>query len=105
MQEYELCDKPKYLEAPLRAFPVCVVVPNSLRNAINEKLDGAFAETPEAAPDRDIFYRRLLSFFNEHGYLPEFTLIRNAKPYQCSVCRRTFAEDEYREHMASHPCE
>ena len=53
-----------------------VIVPDSLAAAINAKLDAALAEIPEAAVDRDILYHRLLSFFNEHGYVPEFSIER-----------------------------
>jgi len=51
-----------------------LVVPDSLRHAINAKLDAAIAEHPDAERDREALYRHLLSFFNEHGYVPEFTL-------------------------------
>ena len=30
--------------------------------------------TPDAAPDRDVLYEQLLSFFDDHGYIPEFSL-------------------------------
>jgi hypothetical protein len=43
-----------------------VVVPDSLHDAI--------AEVPDAARDRDHLYSQLLSYFNEHGSLPEFSL-------------------------------
>lgn len=51
-----------------------VVVPDSLRNAINNKLDAAIADCPDAAKDRDALYGQLLAFFNEHGRVPDFTL-------------------------------
>ncbi len=51
-----------------------VIVPNVLRDAINKKLDEALKACPEAEVDRGIFYDRLLSHFNEHGVLPDFTL-------------------------------
>jgi len=51
-----------------------VIVPNSLRDAINEKIDTALLECPEAAPDRDYFYSVLLNYFDEHGHIPEFRL-------------------------------
>jgi hypothetical protein len=53
-----------------------LVVPDSLRHAIDEKLDAALKEAPEAARDRDHLFRQLLSFFNDHGYLPEFSLAK-----------------------------
>ena len=51
-----------------------VIVPDSLRNAINEKLDAAIADEPAAEKDRDLLYHQLLDAFNEYGYLPEFSL-------------------------------
>lgn len=51
-----------------------VIVPNSLRDAINEKLDAAYLECPEAAIDRENHCRAMLEYFDEHGHLPEFEL-------------------------------
>lgn len=51
-----------------------VIVPNSLRDAINKKLDEALEACPEAEVDRKGFYNFILSHFNEHGVIPEFTL-------------------------------
>ena len=53
-----------------------VVVPNSLRDAINAKLDTAIAEVPEAASDCDALYEQLLAYVSEHGVLPDFSLKR-----------------------------
>jgi hypothetical protein len=50
------------------------IVPDSLRNAINAKLDAALADVPGAAKDRDHLYHELLCFFNENGYLPKFSI-------------------------------
>jgi hypothetical protein len=50
------------------------IVPDSLRNAINAKLDAALTDVPDAAKDRDHLYHELLYFFNENGYLPEFSI-------------------------------
>jgi len=58
-----------------------VIVPNTLRDAINAKLDDAFAACPEAAKDRDALYYRLLAYFDEHGELPDFTLT-----VSCVIC-------------------
>ena len=52
-----------------------VIVPNVLRDAINEKLDLALKECPEAASGREYFYQRLLQYFDEHGILPEFKIV------------------------------
>lgn len=51
-----------------------VIVPNVLADAINKRLDIALNECPDAKPDREALYGQLLSFFNEHGYIPNFTL-------------------------------
>lgn len=51
------------------------IVPDSLRDAINAKLDAALAEVPDAAPDRDLFYEQVLSYFNQHGVLPDFSIV------------------------------
>lgn len=51
-----------------------VIVPESLSQAINAKLDAAFVNAPDAAKDRDEFYRQLVTFFNENGYVPDFSL-------------------------------
>ena len=55
-----------------------VIVPNSLQDAINEKLDVAIAECPEAVADRHLFYAQLLEYFHEHGELPDFTLAKKS---------------------------
>ena len=51
-----------------------MIVPNVLNEAINNKLDEAFAKVPEAEKDRDALYHDLLDYFNEYGVLPEFDL-------------------------------
>lgn len=57
------------------------IVPDVLRHAIDAALDKAFAECPEApAGERRQHYEFLLCFFNEHGYVPEFSLVKNVKP-------------------------
>lgn len=53
-----------------------VIVPNSLRDAINAKLDAAFVECPDAATDRDELYQKLLEYFDKHGSLPGFSLVK-----------------------------
>jgi hypothetical protein len=54
-----------------------VIVPNVLRDEIYRRIDAALAETPDAAPDREIFYEALLSHFHQHGAIPEFSLVKN----------------------------
>jgi hypothetical protein len=52
------------------------VVPNWLRDEIHRRLDAQFALVPDAEKDREALYSSLLSFFNEHGVLPDFSLVR-----------------------------
>jgi hypothetical protein len=51
-----------------------VIVPNYLSAEIYRKVDEALVGHPDAVPDREIFYETLLSYFNEHGIIPEFEL-------------------------------
>jgi hypothetical protein len=53
---------------------VFVVVPDSLAEAINQKLDAAYVAAPEAAADREHHFSFLLGYFHEHGVLPDFRL-------------------------------
>lgn len=53
-----------------------VIVPDSLRNAIDAKLDEAFLACPDAEKDRDELFRQLLAYFNDHGVVPDFTLAK-----------------------------
>jgi hypothetical protein len=56
-----------------------VIVPDTLSKAINDKLDIVLnAMPPEAEASRAGLYQQLLSFYNENGYLPEFTVTKNA---------------------------
>ena len=55
-----------------------VIVPNSLQDEINKKLDIAFEsiEVPaeDIEHDREFMYHQLLSYYDEHGFVPDFTL-------------------------------
>ena len=53
------------------------IVPNFLRDAINEKLDKAYKEKPEAEIDRQYHYKALLEHFDEHGVIPDFSFGNN----------------------------
>ena len=53
-----------------------VIVPNQLRDAIMGKLDAEFAKFPDAEIDRDVLYQQLLTYYDEHGCIPEFQLVR-----------------------------
>jgi hypothetical protein len=56
-----------------------VIVPDSLRHAIDAKLDAAIAACPGAEKDRDALYSQLLAYFNEHGVVPDFTIAPPAR--------------------------
>lgn len=51
-----------------------LIVPNTLTDAINAKLDRALKECPEAEKDREELFRQILSHFNEHGVIPDFVI-------------------------------
>ena len=53
-----------------------VIVPKELSDAIYAKIDEQLALIPDADTDREVFYQNLLGFYNEHGYIPEFTLTK-----------------------------
>jgi hypothetical protein len=57
--------------------PGMVIVPDALAAAINVKLDAAIAACPDAEKDRDALYGQLLAYFDEHGTVPEFSLVKN----------------------------
>jgi hypothetical protein len=50
------------------------IVPDSLRDAINAALDKALDGRPCDADSRAVLYDQLLSHFDKHGVLPDFTL-------------------------------
>jgi hypothetical protein len=51
-----------------------VIVPDALSDAINAALDKAIRACPGAASERDALYQQLLSYYDEHGVIPEFSL-------------------------------
>jgi hypothetical protein len=60
-----------------------VAVPTYIIDEINQKLDAAFRECPEAAKDRDVLYQQLLDYVDEHGVIPDFSLTK--KEASCSA--------------------
>jgi hypothetical protein len=59
-----------------------VVVPGCLQDAINAKIDGEIAKLPEALRPkaeecRDHMYHELLSYFDEHGVIPDCHIVAN----------------------------
>lgn len=53
-----------------------VIVPECLRRDLEARLDEQIALCPDAAKDRDALYSQLLSYVNEHGVIPDFSLAR-----------------------------
>lgn len=51
-----------------------VIVPNQLRDAINAAIDKELAGRPCDPAERLEIYHALLSYFDRHGTIPEFTL-------------------------------
>ena len=49
-----------------------VIVPNELRDKINQLLDEKIPE--EAKPNREFFYKAILQYYYDKGHLPEFTI-------------------------------
>jgi len=50
------------------------VVPQSLADAVNARLDAEIAKWPDAAKDRDALYEQLIWYFSKYGSIPDFTL-------------------------------
>lgn len=50
------------------------IVPEVLSEQIYAKIDAQIALHPDSAGDREAHYEWLLDFFNEHGFVPDFTL-------------------------------
>jgi hypothetical protein len=61
----------------------CVIVPDYLRDEIYRRVDEAIALVPGSEPDRDIYYRHVLSYFNDHGFIPDFSIVANPKHDVC----------------------
>lgn len=55
------------------------IIPKCLDDAIESKLDEAIAACPQAAKERAALRKRLLKYFDEHGFLPEFRLVPKDK--------------------------
>ena len=51
-------------------------MPNALRDEIDAQLDAAIAECPEAAIEREALYEQLLAYYDEHGFVPEFSITK-----------------------------
>lgn len=51
-----------------------VIVPNELSDEINRRLDSAIASCPGAEVERSQLYDQLVSYFNDHGVIPDFSI-------------------------------
>lgn len=51
-----------------------VIVPNSLSDAIHAAIDRELNGRPMEAEEREIIYGQLLSYYDEHGRIPDFYL-------------------------------
>lgn len=53
-----------------------VIVPNTLRDAINKELDANIAlSAPDmTVEEREIWYNYLLNFYNDNGYVPRIII-------------------------------
>lgn len=60
-----------------------VIVPQILIDKLNVALDSAYANAPEAAKgERDLHYNQLLTFVDQYGYVPEFSINKTEKGYE-----------------------
>jgi hypothetical protein len=50
------------------------IVPDSLRHAIDMKLDAAILACPQAGKERESLFLKLLNYYDEHGVVPDFVL-------------------------------
>ena len=57
-----------------------VIIPNDLAAEIDFRLDVAIAMCPDAEKDRAVLRDRLISYFDSHGHVPDFTLRKREKP-------------------------
>ena len=55
-------------------MPALVIVPDTLHKNINKALDVEIAKWPDAEKDREVLHQKLVTFFHQYGYLPEFSL-------------------------------
>lgn len=48
-----------------------MIVPNYISEAIYAVLDKELEKCPDAKKDREVLYSQILSFYNEHGFVPQ----------------------------------
>lgn len=54
--------------------PGFVIVPDTLHDRVTAALDAEIAKWPDAEKDRDVLHQQIITFFHQHGYVPEFSL-------------------------------
>lgn len=52
-----------------------VIVPNDLRDALYAKIDEQLVDHPGLIEQRESIYKDLLNYYDEHGVVPDFTLV------------------------------
>lgn len=52
------------------------IVPNELRDAIYEQIDAQIKENHELTPGREEIYGQILEYYNQHGVIPKFKIIK-----------------------------
>lgn len=53
-----------------------IILPNYISDEIDRRIDAAIANTPDAAPDRELFRETLIAHFAETGTVADFTLAK-----------------------------
>lgn len=59
-----------------------LIVPNHVSDAIDRALEKAFEAVPEAVKEREQLYGKLLDYYNEHGAIPDFTIVNKQTNHQ-----------------------
>lgn len=57
-----------------------VIVPNNLRDALYTKIDEQLVSHPGLIEQREEIYKDLLTYFDEHGVIPNFSLQEKKPP-------------------------
>ena len=53
-----------------------VIIPDYIYDEITKKLDAAILEHPEAEKDRAELRAQLVSYLDEYGIIPDFSLVK-----------------------------
>ena len=60
------------------------IIPDYVSDEIDRRLEAALAETPAAEKDRQQLRAQLVSYFVDHGMVPDFSLEKIKKPQEPS---------------------